>query len=116
VVDREITHPTEVDFYLVSHASIRGVSRPTKYRLLWNDDDDMTENEIEEMTYYLCHMFSRCTRSVSYPAPTYYAHLAAKRARVYLEGKKIKLSDLKNEQQKCVIMHEIISGHPMFFV
>jgi eukaryotic translation initiation factor 2C len=23
VVDREITHPTEVDFYLVSHASIQ---------------------------------------------------------------------------------------------
>lgn len=64
----------------------QGVSRPTKYRLLWNDDDDMTEDEIEEITYYLCHMFSRCTRSVSYPAPTYYAHLAAYRARVYLEG------------------------------
>ncbi|XP_021934924.1 protein argonaute-2-like isoform X2 [Zootermopsis nevadensis] len=116
VVDREITHPTEVDFYLVSHASIQGVSRPTKYRLLWNDDDDMTEDEIEEITYYLCHMFSRCTRSVSYPAPTYYAHLAAYRARVYLVGEQIKLSNLAMEQKKCAVMAEIISGHPMFFV
>jgi hypothetical protein len=30
-------------------------------------------------------MFARCTRSVSYPAPTYYAHLAAFRARAYIE-------------------------------
>ncbi|XP_021941607.1 protein argonaute-2-like [Zootermopsis nevadensis] len=86
VVDREITHPIEVDFYLVSHASCRGVSRPTRYHVLCNDDNHMTKNEIEELTYYLCHMFSRCTRSVSYPAPTYYAHLAAYRARVYLVG------------------------------
>lgn len=31
----------------------------------------------------MCHMFSRCTRAVSYPAPTYYAHLAAFRARAW---------------------------------
>jgi eukaryotic translation initiation factor 2C len=116
VVDREITHPTEVDFYLVSHSSNQGVSRPTRYHLLWNDDDNMTENEIQEITYYLCHMFSRCTRSVSYPAPTYYAHLAAQRARVYLEGQRIKLSNLENEQEKCTVVSEFISDNPMFFV
>ncbi|PNF21081.1 Protein argonaute-2 [Cryptotermes secundus] len=116
VVDREITHPTEVDFYLVSHSSIQGVSRPTKYHLLWNDDDSMTENEIEKIAYYLCHMFSRCTRSVSYPAPTYYAHLAAKRARVYLEGENIKLSNLQSQQHICAVLKEIVSDHPMFFV
>ena len=33
------------------------------------------------MIYYLCHIYSLCERSVSYPAPTYYAHLAAYRAR-----------------------------------
>jgi eukaryotic translation initiation factor 2C len=116
VVDREITHPTEVDFYIVSHSSNQGVSRPTRYHLLWNDDDNMTVNEIQEITYNLCHMFSRCTRSVSYPAPTYYAHLGAKRARVYLEGQRIKLSDLANEQEKCTVVPEIISDNPMFFV
>nr|CAD7264340.1 unnamed protein product [Timema shepardi] len=84
VVDTTITHPTEMDFYLVSHASIQGVSRPTKYRRLW-DDSNMSEDELEELTYFLCHMFSRCTRAVSYPTPTYYAHLAAYRARVYIE-------------------------------
>jgi eukaryotic translation initiation factor 2C len=105
VVDREITHLIEVNFCLVSHFSIQNVGRPTKYHLFWNDDDDddMTENEIEKITYNLCHMFSRCTRSVSYPAPTYYAHLAAKRARVYLEGENIKLSNLQNYQNIYVL-------------
>ena len=38
-------------------------------------------NMEQALTYYLCHLYSRCERSVSYPAPTYYAHLAAFRAR-----------------------------------
>ncbi|KOC70760.1 Protein argonaute-2 [Habropoda laboriosa] len=75
IVDTEITHPTHIDFYLVSHASIQGTARPTKYRCICNELG-MSEDEIEQLTYYLCHMFARCTRSVSYPAPTYYAHLA----------------------------------------
>ncbi|PSN45821.1 hypothetical protein C0J52_05505 [Blattella germanica] len=109
IVDTEITHPTELDFYL-------GVSRPTKYHLLWNDDDNMTTDEIEKLTYYLCHLFSRCTRSVSYPAPTYNAHLAAFRARAYLEGKRVSIHNLAREQEKLAIKQEIISGHPMFYV
>ncbi|XP_033610213.1 protein argonaute-2-like isoform X2 [Cryptotermes secundus] len=82
VVDREITHPTEVQFYLLS----QDVSRPTKYHLLWNDSDDMTQDEIEEITYYLCHVASRASLSTSYPAPTYYAHLAAYRYRSFFDG------------------------------
>lgn len=60
-VDTIITHPTAQDFYLVSHASIQGVAKPTKYRTLW-DDKDMSDNDIEQLTYYLCHLFTRCNR------------------------------------------------------
>nr|CAD7401725.1 unnamed protein product [Timema poppensis] len=115
VVDTTITHPTEMDFYLVSHASIQGVSRPTKYRRLW-DDSNMSEDELEELTYFLCHMFSRCTRAVSYPTPTYYAHLAAYRARVYIEGQRIELNNLAHEQKMRKIDDIIRKGSPMFFV
>nr|CAD7397522.1 unnamed protein product [Timema cristinae] len=115
VVDTTITHPTEMDFYLVSHASIQGVSRPTKYRRLW-DDSNMSEDELEELTYFLCHMFSRCTRAVSYPTPTYYAHLAAYRARVYIEGQRIELNNLAHEQKMRKIDDIIRKGSPMFFL
>lgn len=37
------------------------------------------------LTYQLCHCYVRCNRSVSYPAPTYYSHLAAFRARYHLQ-------------------------------
>ncbi|XP_036193488.1 protein argonaute-2 isoform X2 [Myotis myotis] len=62
-VDTKITHPTEFDFYLCSHAGI------------------------QILTYQLCHTYVRCTRSVSIPAPAYYAHLVAFRARYHLVDK-----------------------------
>jgi len=80
VVDQGISHPKEGDFFLVSHEGIQGTSRPTHYHVLW-DDCNMSADQMEKLTYYLCHLYSRCNRSVSYPAPTYYAHLAADRAR-----------------------------------
>uniref|UniRef100_A0A1I8HLT8 Protein argonaute-2 n=1 Tax=Macrostomum lignano TaxID=282301 RepID=A0A1I8HLT8_9PLAT len=41
------------------------------------------------LTYQLCHTYVRCTRSVSIPAPAYYAHLVAFRARYHLVEKEI---------------------------
>ncbi|KAJ8920698.1 hypothetical protein NQ315_004837 [Exocentrus adspersus] len=114
-VDTTITHPFLQDFYLVSHASIQGVAKPTKYCTLW-DDNDMSNDDIEELTYYLCHMFSRCTRSVSYPAPTYYAHLAAARAKVYIENERLNLDQLQREFSRFQIQDVIRKGKPMFFV
>ncbi|KAK7603257.1 hypothetical protein V9T40_003256 [Parthenolecanium corni] len=115
IVDKKITHPTEVDFYLVSHQSIQGTARPTKYHLLW-DDSDIDQVELEKMTYYLCHMFSRCTRSVSYPAPTYYAHLGAFRARNWWNSLSPNMSQLAQEQEKIgKISDNILNNHPMFF-
>ncbi|KAK2585444.1 hypothetical protein KPH14_010107 [Odynerus spinipes] len=112
IVDTHITHPSHIDFYLVSHASIQGTARPTKYKCICNECN-MTEDEIEELTYYLCHMFSRCTRSVSYPAPTYYAHLAAFRARALIQNVPIQLDCLRDEQKKVTV---IINDSPMFYV
>lgn len=114
-VDTVIVHPTAQDFYLVSHASIQGVAKPTKYRTLW-DDFNFSDDDIEQLTYYLCHMFTRCNRSVSYPAPTYYAHLAASRAKVYIENVRLNMNNLEMEQSKLQIKTEIVKDKPMFFV
>ena len=82
-VDVAITHPTEYDFYLCSHAGIQGTSRPSHYHVLW-DDNHFSADELQALTYQLCHTYVRCTRSVSIPAPAYYAHLVAFRARYHL--------------------------------
>ncbi|KAG7199076.1 hypothetical protein KM043_017975 [Ampulex compressa] len=114
IVDTHITHPSHIDFYLVSHASIQGTARPTKYRCICNESD-LSEDEIEQLTYYLCHMFARCTRSVSYPAPTYYAHLAAFRARALIHQVPIRLDKLQEEQNKLKLKVDM-NKSPMFFV
>ncbi|EGW01092.1 Protein argonaute-4, partial [Cricetulus griseus] len=76
-VDSTITHPSEFDFYLCSHAGIQ---------VLW-DDNCFTADELQLLTYQLCHTYVRCTRSVSIPAPAYYARLVAFRARYHLVDK-----------------------------
>nr|XP_022913773.1 protein argonaute-2-like isoform X1 [Onthophagus taurus] len=115
-VDTVITRPTNFDFYLVSHASIQGVAKPTKYFPLW-DDADMTEDEIQQLTFYLCHLFARCNRSVSYPTPTYYAHLAAARAKVYIETERfIDMNNLERLQDRLKVKDNMSRGLSMYFV
>ncbi|PHT51932.1 Protein argonaute 1A [Capsicum baccatum] len=84
VVDTKICHPTEFDFYLCSHAGIQGTSRPAHYHVLW-DENNFSADEMQSLTNNLCYTYARCTRSVSVVPPAYYAHLAAYRARFYVE-------------------------------
>lgn len=94
---------------------LQGTARPTKYYCLW-DEYKLSDDEIEEMTYYLCHLFSRCTRAVSYPAPTYYAHLAAFRGRVYIKNKNLNMNNLQRENEANQARPDFLSNNPMYFV
>lgn len=85
VVDTKICHPTEFDFFLNSHAGIQGTSRPAHYHVLV-DENGFTADGLQMLTNNLCYTFARCTRSVSIVPPAYYAHLAAFRARYYMES------------------------------
>ena len=62
-----------------------GTSRPGYYTVI-EDDNDFSANDLQKMTYQLCHTYVRCTKSISIPAPVAYAHLVAYRARKYLNG------------------------------
>ncbi|KAK8601699.1 hypothetical protein V6N13_058617 [Hibiscus sabdariffa] len=84
VVDTGICHPTEFDFYLNSHAGIQGTSKPTHYHVLY-DENRFSADILQMLTNSLCYTYARCTKSVSIVPPAYYAHLAAFRARYYVE-------------------------------
>ncbi|XP_055589001.1 protein argonaute-2 [Uranotaenia lowii] len=115
IVDKNITTPNQYQFFLISHAAVQGVAKPTKYAVLY-DDANCKPDELQATTYYLCHLFARCNRSVSYPAPTYYAHLAAYRGRVYIKDRRLNMENLAQEYSRMQLKSEIIDGHPMFFV
>ncbi|KAF9055354.1 argonaute-like protein [Hymenopellis radicata] len=80
VVDRDVTHPTEFDFYLQSHGGLLGTSRPAHYSVLY-DENKFDPDAIQNLSFALCHVYARSTRSVSIPAPVYYADIVCSRAK-----------------------------------
>ncbi|TEB35972.1 stem cell self-renewal protein Piwi [Coprinellus micaceus] len=78
VVSEGITQPDVENFYLMSHAALIGTSRSSHYIVLLDEVFGSTKL-IEELSYALCHIYARATRSVSIPAPVYYADLVCRR-------------------------------------
>ncbi|VDN97626.1 unnamed protein product [Rodentolepis nana] len=97
VVDSEITHNREFDFYLCSHKAIQGTSKPAHYTVLY-DDNDWDSDDLQLFTYFLCRASMRSNRTISYPTPTYYAHLAAFRGRSWLKDALNPSAFLKNSK------------------
>uniref|UniRef100_A0A0P4WKQ8 Uncharacterized protein n=1 Tax=Scylla olivacea TaxID=85551 RepID=A0A0P4WKQ8_SCYOL len=108
-VDHTITHPTQKDFYLCSHQGIIGTSRPTHYHVLW-DDSDLPMELLQNLTYAMCHLYSRCTRSVSIPTPAYYAHLVAFRAKLHIRDIcPSETSSLSSEEEQNVLSDALLA-------
>ncbi|KAG9122738.1 hypothetical protein FRC07_000750 [Ceratobasidium sp. 392] len=93
VIDSVITHPLELDFFLMSHGGLIGTSRPAHYSVI-HDDNNFTPDSIQKLSYSLCHVYARATRSVSIPAPVYYADLVCGSAKNHLPpGTELEFSD-----------------------
>ena len=91
VVDSDVVNPVEFDFYLQSHSGLLGTSRPAHYNVLVDENrftyvvaflSDFYEvvvdadcapraDGLQTLSYALCHVYARATRSVSIPAPLY---------------------------------------------
>jgi len=82
VVDTGIVDPHDFDFLMCSHAGLKGTSKATHYWVL-ADEANLSTDALQALTFNLCHIYARCSRSVSMPAPAFYAHLAAYRARLW---------------------------------
>lgn len=105
VVDRDVTSPHKLDFYLQSHPGLKGSECP-KSHLAWLPAElskskpaeplhcvvqwtqfwhrrvslfvvfgfsflPHLRSRIQQISYFLCYAYARCTRSVSIPAPVY---------------------------------------------
>lgn len=92
VVDTDISHPVEFDFYLQSHGGLLGTSRPAHYSVLL-DENEFTSDALEQLSFALCHIYARSTRSVSIPAPVYYADIVCTRAKNHYAPKSFQFDD-----------------------
>jgi eukaryotic translation initiation factor 2C len=103
-----------VEFYLNSHAAVLGTSKPTRYVLLY-DGIGFKLSELELLTFWLTHLYARCTRSVSIVAPAYYAHWAARRGRVLLTGSG---GEINSAKLKTISGNWLNSSEPsgMYFI
>lgn len=115
VLDKDIVSPKYFQFFLASHAAIQGVSKPAKYTVILNECK-ISADDMQALTYCLCHMYIRVNRSVSYPNCTYYAHLFAFRAKHYIQGVDLKPEEYEKKYQECALKSEIVNDHPMFFI
>ncbi|KAI5124360.1 hypothetical protein M0805_008966 [Coniferiporia weirii] len=84
VVDKDIISPGIFDFYLQSHAGLLGTSRPSHYIVI-KDENNFTSDKLQSFSFVLCHTYARATRSVSIPAPCYYADIVCARADYHFE-------------------------------
>ncbi|RDX56915.1 Piwi-domain-containing protein [Lentinus brumalis] len=85
LVDKHITNPSYQDFYLQSHAGLLGTSRPAHYVILENQTS-LDKQAVQTLTFHLCHTYASATRSVSIPAPVYYADKICGRLEFHCEN------------------------------
>lgn len=80
------------NFYLLSHAGIKGTSRPIRYFILMDEVGMMDEikskssNDLikfwASFLYQQAYLYQRCQRAVRVPCAIYYADLLAQRGRI----------------------------------
>ncbi|THH18233.1 hypothetical protein EW146_g2726 [Bondarzewia mesenterica] len=113
VVDREVVNPVEFDYYLQSHGGLLGTSRPSHYNVLY-DENNFTPDGLQSLSFALCHVYARSTRSVSIPAPVYYADIVCSRAKHHYDpqqGLELSLSDtVSNTEEQASTLNRFKAG------
>lgn len=86
-MDQSIVEPIYNVFYLNSHFSPLGTSKPTKYVVL-RDDLKLSADNIQKFCYYACHNCIRTKKVIAIPTPVRYADLCAYRSKLHIEGQR----------------------------
>lgn len=93
VVDRGVTQVRNWDFFLQPHACLQGTARTGHYYVILDEifrsrpvkaPHRNPADALEDLTFNMCFLFGRATKSVSLCPPAYYADLLCTRLRCYL--------------------------------
>ncbi|GLJ29019.1 hypothetical protein SUGI_0572690 [Cryptomeria japonica] len=85
VVDTQICHPRNFDFFMCPQNGSIGVSRPTHYHVLLDENNFGVDN-IQFLVHALSYVNQRSTTAMSTVAPINYAHLAAAQMQQFLKA------------------------------
>ena len=80
VIDTNIVHAYQHDFYLNSHNAFQGVNKPPLYHVLL-DEIGFTADELHALTYHLCYTDPRSSAAEAIPSVVHHADIAALKAR-----------------------------------
>ncbi|KAG2037118.1 Piwi domain-containing protein [Suillus americanus] len=83
VADRGVTATFDFDFYLQAHAGLQGRVKATHYTVVY-DENHLGADEVQQGTHTASYLYARATKAVSLVPAAYYADLACKRGRCYL--------------------------------
>lgn len=64
-----------LEFFLNSHTTIQGTARTPKYTILYNNNDNVSMDAIQHMTYYLCFGHQIVQSPTSLPSPVSFPSL-----------------------------------------
>ncbi|KAL3423771.1 RNA interference and gene silencing protein [Phlyctema vagabunda] len=93
VVDRGVTEVRNWDFFLQAHTSLKGTARPCHYYVILDEifggrrpkpPHMNNADTLEELTFNMCFLYARATKSVSLCPPAYYADKLCTRTRCYM--------------------------------
>jgi eukaryotic translation initiation factor 2C len=82
LINSDVTDKRNQNFYLYSHGAIQGTAKPTHYQILLNEPN-FSQSGLESFTFALTHLHQGCSRSISIPAPVFFADKACGRAKDY---------------------------------
>jgi len=123
-IDQGLGHPVENDYYQLTHGGLLGTSRPAHYSVIY-DDNKFSADALQSLSFALTHVYARATRSVSIPAPVYYADIVCSRAKNhYLPGgfdtetatQTSQSSDLLERQKKAYMPLNANQANRMYFM
>lgn len=76
IIDDVVTNPLRYDFFIVSQNVRQGTVTPCAYHVV-ADTTGWPPDQMQRLTYKLCHMYYNWSGAVRVPAPCQYAHKLA---------------------------------------
>jgi len=110
IVDDNITSPGIFDFYLQSQGGLLGTSRPSHY-IVVKDENGFNVDQLQSFCFALCHTYARATRSVSIPAPVYYADIVCGRADYHFDPSLNFTDDLSSGDEGQFDLDKWLAGY-----